>query len=150
MAKRYLHPAVICRAVSYITAMSKFLACRWLTCWVAIFAVLFTALAPGLGHAATKLGATEQYIAVCTSTGMKYIKASALGEAEPTAVKQHTESTDCSYCQGSGHSAIPVSLIHKHSDAPDHPTRYLQSLIQPIPLHVGWRLPPPRAPPASV
>jgi len=150
MAQLCLQSALICGVVSYITVMSKFLAYRLLTSWVAIFAVLYTALAPGLGHAATKLGATEQYIAVCTSTGMKYIKASALGEAEPTDVKQHTESTDCSYCQGSAHSAIPVSLIDKHSDAPEYPTRYLQSLIQPIPLHVGWRLPPPRAPPASV
>jgi hypothetical protein len=130
--------------------MSRTWAFRWLTCWAAIFAVLFTALAPTLGHAATKLGATEQYIAVCTSTGMKYIKASALGDAEPADVKQQTESTDCSYCQGSTHSAIPASLQASRFDVPEHATLHLQSLVQPTPLHVGWRLPPPRAPPASV
>lgn len=130
--------------------MSRTLTFRWLTCWAAIFAVLFTALAPGLGQAATKLGATEQYIAVCTSTGMKYIKASALDDAEPVDVKQYTESTDCSYCQGGTHSAIPASLQTSRFDTPEDATRYLQSLIQPTPLHVGWRLPPPRAPPVSV
>jgi len=150
MAKLYLYPALICRVVSYITAMSRSLTLRWVTCWAAIFAVLFTTLAPTLGHAATKLGATEQYIAICTSTGMKYIKAAALEDAAPADVKQHAESTDCSYCQGSAHSAIPVSLHDPHVVEPEYPTHYRQSLIQPLPLHVGWRLPPPRAPPVSV
>ena len=117
--------------------MSRTLAFRWLTCWAAIFAVLFTALAPGLGQAATKLGFTEQYIAICTSTGMKY-------------VTQYAESTDCSYCQGSTHSAIPISLQATRFDTPAQNELYLESSVQLIPLHLGWRLPPPRAPPASV
>ena len=130
--------------------MSRTLAFRWLTCWAAIFAVLFTALAPGLGQAATKLGFTEQYIAICTSTGMKYVKASALGDAQPADVTQYAESTDCSYCQGSTHSAIPISLQAPRFDTPAQNELYLESSVQLIPLHLGWRLPPPRAPPASV
>ena len=130
--------------------MSRTLAFRWLTCWAAIFAVLFTALAPGLGQAATKLGFTEQYIAICTSTGMKYVKASALGDAPPADATQYAESTDCSYCQGSTHSAIPISLQATRFDTPAQNELYLESSVQLIPLHLGWRLPPPRAPPASV
>ena len=130
--------------------MSQALASRWLMCWTAIFAVLFSALAPGLGQAASKLGATEQYIAICTSTGMKYVKASALGETEPVDVKQHPESTDCSYCQGSNHSAIPLALTAVHFNASAHSADYSDSAAQPVALDVGWRLPPPRAPPASV
>lgn len=113
--------------------------------WIAIFAILFSALAPGMSQAFTRAEQTSQLIAICTSTGMKYVKApSAI--AQDTELESSSDSTECSYCQATQHL---VCLLSNHTQRQHVAHIAFQSTPVQSPAYaaLNWRLPQSRAPP---
>ena len=116
------------------------------TIWIAIIAVLFVALLPGLSQALDRGTKHSQIIAICTSTGMKYVQVSKNIQPDETTETSQT-STECSLCQITQHL---VGLI-------DCPPKQLNTSIATFALptashHVAfktlqWGLPQSRAPP---
>ena len=66
--------------------------------WIVVAAMLFGALAPAIGHALpTDPSSGLQLTAVCTSTGVKFVKVDASEDASPE--RQATASAaDCPFC----------------------------------------------------
>lgn len=76
--------------------------------WIAVAAMLFSALAPGVSHALLAGASPDsQFAAVCTSTGMKFVKVDATDGASGES-QAALASIDCPCCQISHFPALPV------------------------------------------
>lgn len=76
--------------------------------WIVVVAMVFGALAPGISHALIAGASPDsQLTAVCTSTGVKFVKVDAQdgSSGEPQAA---IASTDCPFCQIAYVPALPV------------------------------------------
>lgn len=78
--------------------------------WIAIAAMLFGALAPGISHALlADVSPDSQLTAVCTSTGMKFVKVDA--SDGPSGDRQAAvAAADCPFCLVAHLPALPVEV----------------------------------------
>jgi type II secretory pathway pseudopilin PulG len=118
------------------------------TIWIAIIAVLFAALLPGLSQALDRGTKHSQILAICTSTGMKYVQVSKnIQGDETTETSQY--STECSLCQITQHLVGLIGCPSKQS------CTSIATFALPIPPHnkasktLQWSLPQSRAPPVT-
>lgn len=116
------------------------------TIWIAILAVLFAALLPGLSQILERGEKYSQFIAICTSTGMKYVQVSEKIQGNETTEISHN-STECSFCQITQHLVGLIDCPPKQSSAS------IAKFALPIAPHykafktLQWGLPQSRAPP---
>ena len=124
--------------------MLKFLTRRSNAHWIVIFTLLFAALAPGMSQAFVRSSSTSQLIAICTSTGMKYVKAPSA--ATGSELESSSDGTECSYCQTIQHLLVLDQIpLLKWGKLSEHFPLF--TVLSPGRTRLEWRLPPPRAPP---
>lgn len=114
---------------------------RAITSWIAVLAVLMSALAPSISHALAK-GGSVSWVEVCTDRGSKWIDPSS-GEEAPS---PGATSDLCPYCVFHAEAAIvgPVSTqVPFVAQARYVPPAFLRA---PRVAH-AWRAPHSRAPP---
>jgi hypothetical protein len=127
--------------------MQKILTHQRVTNWLAALAILFAALSVGMGQIFAKTADDGSLTAICTSTGMKYVKSSALSADTQPASSSSGDTTDCSYCTSNHHS---IGFIDESPqfNSPDHFQPQLPSAQKIVRINDALRLPPSRAPPA--
>ncbi|MCC7228350.1 MAG: DUF2946 domain-containing protein [Burkholderiaceae bacterium] len=75
-----------------------------LTAWIATLAILFGAFSPAVGHALAKAsGLDGQYLAVCTSTGVQYVKLD-LDSTDDQPAGIHQVQSECAWCFSALHA----------------------------------------------
>ena len=115
--------------------------------WIAAIAILFAALSTSMGHVFAKPAVNNQLTAVCTSTGMQFIQASALDSDTPSE-ENSGDPAKCSYCC-SNHFAVAYFQERQQFD--------YSTQRQPCEFDThrfafaitALRLPPSRAPPQT-
>lgn len=120
---------------------------RRFTTWLALWAVVLGALLPTTSQAALRLHDRADWIEVCTSTGMAWVKAETHDDTAPST---QTAGTACPWCL-SPHSgpALPpqdTSVLIGATTFREHPPAYFQAARTD---HV-WCSGQARAPPAQV
>jgi len=89
---------------------SNFILHRYVT-WIATIAILFNVFAPSVSYAITGItGTGGQFVAVCTSTGIQYIKLDLNADSDTPV--NHQVQTECSYCLSLGHLPALPSAAH--------------------------------------
>lgn len=125
-----------------ILAMFKLLKRQTLHVWIAMLAILFSALAPTVSHA---LAASTPYalVEMCSIDG---VKASAGTQKDPAKSMQGMQ--HCAYCVTHGGSfALPPSAVASFAVIGGHDYYPALFYTAPQPLHT-WRAANPRGPPA--
>lgn len=117
----------------------------WVHGWLLI-CLVFGAIAPGLSHAISKISTQEgQQIAVCTASGMTYIRWQNTETSPATHPSHHSH--QCLICAFGGDTPLGaqdrVSIAHQ---TPDRPQRDTSASVNRSPCH--WVIAAIRAPPA--
>jgi hypothetical protein len=131
--------------VSYNFAMICLTKRRVLHVWVALLAILFSALAPTVSRAVAASYGTPDTVEICTAYGYKVVKRAAGGEQAPassTAGMDH-----CAFCaiDGTAHALPhnPSMTLPSSSGRDIYPPLFYAA---PHALH-AWSAANPRAPP---
>jgi Na+-transporting NADH:ubiquinone oxidoreductase subunit NqrB len=116
--------------------------------WIAILAVLFSALAPTISHALNASSSSDM-IEICTANGYKLVKVAGADEGKaPASVKQGME--HCAFCttHGSSHAltGFPSVTIALAGGRDIYPPLFYTA---PQSLH-AWSTANPRAPPLFI
>ena len=87
---------------------------RRLTAWIATLAILFGVFSPTVSHALAKSsGQDGQYLAVCTSTGIQYVKLD-LDNSDGQPVDVHRVQSECAWCFSTLHAIGIPAVEHPH------------------------------------
>lgn len=85
---------------------------RHLIACITMLAIMFGAFSPALGHAIARAsGLDGQYVAVCTSTGIQYVKLDLSDpETQSPSSNPHQIQSECAWCFTAAHMpGLPVS-----------------------------------------
>ena len=75
-----------------------------MTAWIATIAILFGVFSPIVGHSIAKAsGQDGQYLAVCTSTGIQYVKLD-LDNSGERSDDLHQVQSECAWCFSAIHA----------------------------------------------
>jgi hypothetical protein len=115
--------------------------------WIALMAVLFSALAPAVSHALTASGGAADTLEICTVNGYKLVKlAGANSDKAPDATRHAME--HCAFCtiHGDPHGlpATPSTVVPLDTGHDLYPPLFYSA---PRTAH-AWSTANPRAPPA--
>lgn len=113
-----------------------------------MLAILFGAFSPALGHALAKAsGQDGQYLAVCTSTGVQYVKLD-LDNTDGQPASLHQVQSECAWCFSALH--MPVLPGHEHQqDFSPSPAAFCPGAVLTTPgSRVSWTPSLARAPPS--
>lgn len=120
---------------------------RVLVVWIALLAVLFSALAPAVSHAMSAKGSPPQWLELCGVNGIKRIQLPDDGTPKQTDLMQHMEK--CPYCAAhASPQALTPPLAFSFAVVGGHdlyPALFHQA---PTPLF-SWAAAKPRGPPAT-
>lgn len=87
---------------------------RGLTAWIATIAILFGVFSPLVGHSlANASGQDGQYLAVCTSTGVQYVKLD-LDNSGDRSDGLHQVQSECAWCFSAMHGPGMVGAEPQH------------------------------------
>ena len=117
-----------------------------LTAWIAIFAVLLAALAPGLARALSSPQQAMPWSEICSVGGPRVapdaLPDSGAGQHDGKVFKH------CPFCLNyAGHFVLPATPLD-FSPAIDHDTALPCALVATSSPRLAWASPPSRAPPA--
>jgi len=113
-----------------------------------MLAIQFGAFSPALGHPLAKAsGQDGQYLAVCTSTGVQYVKLD-LDNTDGQPASLHQVQSECAWCFSALH--MPVLPGHEHQqDFSPSPTASCPGAVLTTPGSlVSWTPSLARAPPS--
>lgn len=141
--------ALPAQAHEYNDAMSRRLKRTVVHAWIAFFAVLFSALAPSLSHAAAAWAGASATAEVCTAAGIMLVPLAEPGQTDKSGNSGAQGLEHCAFCStDAGSLALPppattvLAVLAGHEPFP--PLFY----SAPRPLSC-WTSANPRAPPAS-
>ena len=133
----------------YNAAMLNFLKRSSLPLWIALMAVLFSALAPSISHALSASAGKAILAEICTVDGAKVVAVDAGDSQKPATDPLQHHFKHCPYCATHGGSfALPPAMPSEFAvlGGPDlHPSLFYQA---PAPLF-AWSVAHPRGPPAA-
>lgn len=87
---------------------------RRFTAWIATIAILFGVFSPLVGHSLAKVsGKDGQYLAVCTSTGVQYVKLD-LDNSGDRSDGLHQVQSECAWCFSAMHGPGMLGAEHQH------------------------------------
>lgn len=85
-----------------------------LSAWIVTIAILFSVFSPAVGHVlAKKSGLDGQYLAVCTSTGVQYVKLD-LDPSDGQPAGMHQVESECAWCFSALHAAGMPEAEYQH------------------------------------
>ena len=139
---RTLCPHFVVQGGVIILTMLKFMKRKVLHTWIAMLAILFSALAPTVSHALA--ASTSSVLAeMCSVDGVKLVTADRKAPAKSMQGMEH-----CSYCVTHGGSfGLPPSAAQSFAVVSGHDSYPALFYSAPQPLHT-WSAASPRAPPA--
>ena len=116
---------------------------------LAALALLWAALAPSIGWAFVQPGEKNTFFAVCSSSGLQYVKLTGAegNSSQPATPASNSMAQDCPYCQLGTHWAVLPAFTP--------PVLTTMKPVAPTVLHGtvlglssdAWRHPPAHAPP---
>lgn len=114
-----------------------------------MLAILFGAFSPAVGHALAKSsGQDGQYLAVCTSTGVQYVKLD-LDTTDGQPASLHQVQSECAWCFSALHMPGLPEQEHQQDFSPP-PSAPCQGVALTTPgSRVSWTPSLARAPPSS-
>jgi hypothetical protein len=134
--------------LGYNFAMINMARRQTLHIWIAMLAILFSALAPAISHALNASGGAADTMEICTVNGYKLVKvADTDGGKAPASAKHAME--HCAFCttHGGTHAltAAPSATVAPDAGRDVYPPLFYTA---PRSLH-AWSTANPRAPPLS-
>lgn len=133
--------------VDRIAAMRLRRAARVPLSWIAILAIVASALAPAISHALSG-SRSQSWVEVCTSLGSKWISADAVGDELAPDPLDELAFSHCVYCSLQANSpGLPPSPVADAAVRREKSPRPESSSATPGTAQ-GWHRAQPRAPPA--
>ena len=135
-------------ALSYNPRMLNTIKRRSLTVWIAMLAILFSALAPSVSHALAARGSSDGFVEICTVNGVELVSLVTGERQKPVkdALFHHME--HCAFCATHGGTfallppvALTLAVVGGHDLFPS------LFYLAPTPLF-AWSAAQPRGPPA--